>query len=43
MNILSWLTAGRVTPDSAVIPMFALSGALFGIGVIVYVLKKTKA
>ena len=42
MNMLSWLTAGRVTPDSAVLPMLAVSCALFGIGVIVYVFRKGK-
>jgi hypothetical protein len=42
MNMLSWLTAGRITPDSAVLPMLAVSCAFFGIGIIVYVFRKGK-
>lgn len=41
-NMLSWLTEGHVKPDTAVLPMLAVSSAIFIVGVVVYVFKRGK-
>jgi len=42
MNMVSWLTSGRATPDSAILPMLIVSSALFFVGIVIYVFKKGK-
>jgi hypothetical protein len=42
MNMLSWLTEGFVRPETAILPMLALSSAVFIIGVVIYTIKKRK-